>query len=413
MRVFPPPSLEADVLIERARRRTGLADFGSTQFDGALRILLRSAADEADLSLFGRIATQWDTVRFLSNLLRLHHEETRVPAILDQPIARPIFITGLPRSGTTFLCHLLAEDRGNLLPRVWQAIFPYPPMSPGFRGDRRIETVAWQLRMFRMLAPKFAGLHPIEANSPQECSEITAHVFASLRFDTTYFIPSYRHWLDGAGHLEPYRFHRRFLQHLQHQAPDAGRWVLKCPDHVFALHAIRAVYPDARMVFVHRDPLRVLPSLAQLTEVVRRPFTRHFDRGRIGRQESDRWLAATELMIAADEQQPFAEPICHLHHKDLVSDPLGTVETLYKHFGLALGPSAAARIGRLTAAKPNGGYSLHSYRFEDHGLDAGLERERYARYSEHFAITREDKGETRSLTRPFARIAPVSPGQVG
>ena len=119
------------------------------------------------------------------------------------------------------------------------------------------------------------------------------------------------------------------------------RWVLKCPDHVFALGAIKAVYPDARVVFVHRDPLRVLLSLSELTEVLRRPFTRHIDRCRIGPHESDRWLEATELMIEADEQQPFAEPICHIHYRSLVEDPLGSVATIYRHFGLTLDANAS------------------------------------------------------------------------
>ena len=138
------------------------------------------------------------------------------------------------------------------------------------------------MRAFERLAPEFRGLHPLDATSPQECSEITAHVFRSLRFDTTYRIPTYRHWLDQASHVPAYRFHRRFLQHLQHQAP-GGRWVVKCPEHLFALDAIRAVYPDARLVFVHRDPVKVLLSVAKLTEVLRRPFTRRLDRREIGR----------------------------------------------------------------------------------------------------------------------------------
>ena len=138
---------------------------------------------------------------------------------------------------------------------------------------------------FERLAPEFRGLHPLDATSPQECSEITAHVFRSLRFDTTYRIPTYRAGWTRAGHLPAYRFHRRFLQHLQHQARHSGgrRWVVKCPDHLFALDAIRSVYPDARLVFVHRDPVKVLLSVAKLTEVVRRPFTRRIDPAEIGR----------------------------------------------------------------------------------------------------------------------------------
>src|SRR5207248_2003677 len=143
------------------------------------------------------------------------------------------------------------------------------------------------------------------------------------------------------------------------QAGSNGRWVLKCPDHVFALAAIRAVYPDARLVLVHRDPLAVLLSVARLTEILRRPFTRRIDKAEIGRQDSDRWLAATELMIAATEGQGFAEPIRHVHYVDLVRDPVGTVAALYRHFGGALSAGAAGRIGRLVEARPNGGYGAH------------------------------------------------------
>ena len=379
--------MSADELIDLANRRAGLTDFGETPFQAPLRNLLRACFEDANLSLVGRIATRWDLVRFLSNLLRLVDEEKRAPEILAQPIARPIFISGLPRSGTTFLHSLLTEDPGNLVPRVWQLIHPYPPRNTETGPDRRARRVARQLRLFGLLAPDFRRMHPIDARSPQECSEITAHVFASLRFDTTYRVPSYRCWLDATGHLDAYRFHKRFLQHLQHQTADGGRWVLKCPDHVFALDAIREIYPDARLVFVHRDPLAVLLSVARLTETLRRPFTRSIDKAEIGRQDSDRWLAATELMIAAAQEQRFAEPIFHVQYLDLVKDPVGTVAALYSHFGGALHPDSAARIGRLVEARPNGGYGAHGSRLEEYGLDAALERERYARYMAHFEIS--------------------------
>ena len=375
--------LRSDDLITWAQRRTGLSEFGSTPFQQGLQVFVRACTEEANLSHFGHLATRWDVGRLLSNLLRLRDEETRAPEILDEPIDRPIFITGLPRSGTTFLHHLLTADQANQVPRVWQLIHPYP--APGSNAVKDHRRVARQLRMFEILSPEFRQLHPIKAGFPQECSEITAHVFASLRFDTTYRIPSYRRWLDETGHLEAYRFHKLFLQHLQHQAAH-GRWVLKCPDHVFALDAIRTVYPDARLVFVHRDPLAVLLSVARLTETLRRPFTRSINRAEIGRQDSDRWLAATELMIAAAREQHFAEPIFHVHYLELVADPVGSVAALYRHFGETLNPDAASRIGRLVEAKPNGGYGAHGSRLEDYGLDAALERERYARYMAHFGI---------------------------
>ena len=397
--------LSADELITLARHRSGLTDFGQTPFQAAFQKFLRACFEDANLSLVGRMATRWDVVRFLSNLLRLVEEEKRAPDILAQPIARPIFISGLPRSGTTFLHSLLAEDPGNLVPRVWQLIQPYPPRNSGSGPDRRARRVGRQLRLFGFLAPDFRRMHPIDADSPQECSEITAHVFASLRFDTTYRIPSYRRWLDEAGHLEAYRFHKRFLQHLQHQTADGGRWVLKCPDHVFALDAIRAVYPDARLVFVHRDPLAVLLSVARLTETLRRPFTRGIDKAEIGRQDSDRWLAATELMISAAQEQRFAEPIFHVQYLDLVRDPVGTAAALYSHFGDTLHPDAAARIGRLVEARPNGGYGAHGSRLEEYGLDAALERERYARYMAHFGIQPEPQKRSTQSTRSSPILA--------
>jgi len=239
------------------------------------------------------------------------------------------------------------------------------------------------------MAPDFRNLHPIDATSPQECSEITAHVFASLRFDTTYRIPSYLDWLDSEGHLAAYRFHKRFLQHLQHQMPDGGRWFLKCPDHVFAMDAIADVYPDANVVFVHRDPLKVLPSVARLTEILRRPFSRHVDPTDIGEQVTTRWLMGAEQMIAAEQTPRFARPIFHLHYGELTRDPLSAISGLYAHFGLELAPETAARIRQRVQARARGGYGDNRYRFEDSALDPADLRARFASYTRHFDVAHE------------------------
>ena len=377
--------LRPEPLLDKARRKSRLSDLGEANVTASLDRLLTACSREAALSLVGRGALRWDVVRFVSNLLRLRAEEVARPDILAQQIQAPIFITGLPRSGTTFLHRLMMEDPQNRAPRVFQTIQPYPDGSAPDQRERRANR---KLRAFERLAPEFRSLHPLDAGSPQECCEITAHVFRSLRFDTTFHIPSYRRWLDEEGHLPAYRFHRRFLQHLQHQE-GVGRWVLKCPDHLFALRELRAIYPDARVVFVHRDPVKVLLSLTQLTEVLRRPFTRRLDRGRIGREESARWYDGTLRMIQADAEGPFAEPICHVHYLDLISDPVSTVEGVYGHFGLTLAPDAAGRMARLVAERPNGGYGPHSYRFEDHGLDAGTERDRFRGYMIHFGVEPE------------------------
>jgi hypothetical protein len=405
--------MDADALIALARQRSGLRDFGDMSFVEPLQRLLTCCNEEASLSLVGRMATRWDVLRFLTNLLRLRDAELRDPAILQEVIERPIFITGLPRSGTTFLHRLLMEDPDNRAPRVWQTIYPYPLAKPGRDGkDPRPTRVARQLQAFEKLAPEFRGLHPLDATSPQECSEITAHVFRSLRFDTTYRIPTYRRWLDDAGHLPAYAFHKRFLQHLQHQSggnQGGRRWVMKCPDHLFALDAIRSTYPDARLVFVHRDPVKVLLSVAKLTEVLRRPFTRRIDSREIGLQESGRWLAGARQMVTVGNDAGLPEPIYHVQYKELVANPVGTVGSLYQHFGLTLAPTAADAIAEYTLRRPNGGYGPRAYRFEDHGLDGTQEREKFRGYMQRFGIEPESDADR----RPGAPRAttPHSPAQ--
>lgn len=403
--------LAPDPLIRIARRQTGLGDFGEISFINPLTRLLQSCSTEAALSVVGRSATRWDIVRFLSNLLFVQDAALRYPAMTETPIRQPVFITGLPRSGTTFLHRLMLTDPASRAPAVWETISPSPAAGS---KQQRIARVARQLKAFEWLAPDFRALHPLEATSPQECSEITAHVFRSLRFDTNYHVPSYRNWLDAdvVRHLPAYRFHQRFLQFLQHQDgldgdPGSPRWVLKCPEHLFALSAIRAVYPDARLVFVHRDPVKVLLSQARLTEVLRRPFTRRLDTQTIGPDESRRWLDGTRRMMAVGDDAGFPEPVCHVHHMDLISDPVSTVEGVYRHFNMTPGEGMSAAIENYVAARPKGGYGEHHYHFEDHGLNENDERARFRPYMVRFGVTAEIAPKHRNTTAD----APVTGGK--
>jgi hypothetical protein len=213
-------------------------------------------------------------------------------------------------------------------------------------------------------------------------------------------------------HLPAYQFHRRFLSHLQFQDRKAGRWVLKCPEHVFALRAIRTVYPDARLIFVHRDPVKVLLSVAHLTEVLRRPFTRQLDPKVIGRDESARWLAGAERMMQTGDDAGLPEPVCHVHHMDLISDPVATVDGVYRHFGMRLPDAAATSIERYVAERPNGGYGPRNYAFEDHGLNEADERERFRPYMLRFGIASEVTSGARRLGIVVPSEAAASTTQV-
>lgn len=217
--------LTPESLIAAAAEATRLdaKPFADPRLIEALVALTSSLQEEASLSPFGRLAARWELTRMLSTLLILADAEREDPAILTRPLAPPIFIAGLPRSGTTFLHGLLAEDPANRAPRIWEAIYPYPwHRAAGFGAGRRKAQL--QLRFFARLSPGIGSLHPIEADSPQECIEFTRHVFRSPRFDDAYRVPSYRAWLDASGHDEGYQFHARFLRHLQARARrrDAG-----------------------------------------------------------------------------------------------------------------------------------------------------------------------------------------------
>ena len=398
--------LRPERLMELARRRTGLDDFGEWSFTEPLGVLLQAYEHEAELSAFGRVAVRWDMLRYLSNLLRLRDEEKKYPGILDEPIKQPIFILGLPRSGTTFLHNLLAEDPANIVPRCWQTIYPYPAEG-GIRvgSDPRPRKVARQFGAFLRLVPELPDLHPLDARGAQECVEITGQVIRSLRFDATHYVPSYGRWLDEAGHQEAYRFHKRFLQHLQYQH-GAGRWILKSPDHIYAVDELLTVYSDARFVFVHRDPIKVLPSVARLTEILRRPFTRRVDRLQIGRQVSDRWLQGSTMLIEASESlKSSPERIFHIGHNDLVGNPFQAILALYQHIGLVLSDEGETRIKQSIAERPDGGYGRNHYRFEDYGLNSGVERKRYGAYITHFCIEPENGAE-----EPIATLETAAAG---
>lgn len=381
-----PHRLSAAELTQLAMRRTGLADFGDSPFEEPLQVLTRSYEEEARLSVFGRMAARWDLLRFLSNLLMLRKAEQDNPAILEEPIARPIFITGLPRSATTFLHNLFSQDQSNHVVRCWETIHPCATGSGRMAApDARAASVERHLDAFAWLAPEMRRVHPMSARSPQECTEITAHVFRSLRFDTTHHVPTYRRWLDEAGHLAAYRFHRRFLQHLQH-GKGPGRWVLKSPDHVFALDAIRAVYPDARFIFMHRSPLDVLASVAELTEILRRPFTREVDRQEIGSQVGDRWAQGADILVGAAARLPDSPDVAHLDFGGFVRDPIRRVAELYARFGLTFSEELATRLDHYVAAWPKGGYRRDRVPMEEYGLSTDEERCRYGNYMACFGV---------------------------
>lgn len=336
-----------------------------------LNQLLASIDAESELSLFGRLALKWDLLRLLKNAQLIEDAHAANPALSAAPVKAPLFILGLPRSGTSFLHELMARDLGSQVPRNWQMIYPAPrPADFSPKGDVRVRKVEQQLELFNQLAPGFRQLHPIYADSPQECSEITAHVFQSLRFDSTHRTPSYLQWLEAFGHDDALAFHKKFLQFLQNG--QAERWVLKCPDHTFTLDAILQVYPDARFVILHRDPIAVLGSVAHLTQALRQPFLRNIDAGEIGAQVSSRWIQGANLLLQFDQRTDVpASRKFHMHYEEFTAAPLASIQRIYEYFGEDLTSASMQAMQNHINAKPRGGYGRHApYRLENFKLSA-------------------------------------------
>jgi hypothetical protein len=376
---LPDLSLNAGELMKAAEQRAGRS-FRSREIETALAAVIDACEREADLSLFGRFSFRWDALHRLQTVLGFEAAEAERPEIAGAEIAAPIFVTGLPRSGTTFLHMLLALDPTNRAPLSWEVMRPY--RDPHDRGrDRRVQQTEREFRAFRRLAPGLEKLHPLAAATPQECTEITSSSFQSLRFDTIYRVPSYLRWLESRGHDQAFRFHKRFLQHLQIQDPAGARrrWVLKCPDHVFTLKSIFQVYPDARFVFMHRDPTSVLPSAAKLTEVLRAPFTRTLDRVALGAEVAHRCAQGADRILAASELVP-ENRVFHLHYNELTSDPIGALERLNGYFQVGFGDEARGRVRSFLERRPRGGYGINHYDPREFGLEPARIRRQFASY---------------------------------
>jgi len=377
-------------LLESALKRGKRRDFADRSFVRPFEQLLNACNEEADLSVLGVRALRIDVLRCLRNVLQFDQIEEVCPSVLSRPIRAPVFITGMPRSGTTFLHRLILQDSGTIAPRLFQLVYPYASQASCFGTALRKRWVSLQLALFRMIAPELNALHPVAVDSPEECTDITAHVFQSLRFDAMYRVPSYNSWLECSGFLEAYRFHRRFLQHLDAQLP-ARRWILKSPDHLFALGDIRKVYPDAHIVLVHRDPVRVLASVAKLTEVLRRPFARSIDRIGIGREVSASWLDGAQRMSGLSTDGS----VLHLNYRQIVACPLDAVRAVYRHCGLVLSEQSEARMRSWLRTRANASRPWRDYRLAEFGLDPHILRERFAEYTNTFGIETEHfEGET-------------------
>ena len=384
----PLLDLDATGLAARATRATRLDDFGDDAFRAPLRLLLDGLEREAALTTLGRIIARTDLTRLLANRLRMVDARKRHPEIAAGRVERPVFIVGLPRTGTTILHQLMAQDPRNRVPTTWEVMHVHPPPERAtYDTDPRIAAVDKHLAGVDRLIPNFKAMHPMGARLPQECVALTAHDFASMLFTTTHRLPTYQGWLEGADLRWVYASHRRQLQYLQWRCP-AERWVLKSPGHLWALDALLAEYPDAVVVQTHRDPLRVVASLASLVTLLRSMASDEVDRVAIGAEWTALLAGGLARTTAVRRHFP-AGRVFDLHFAEFGRDEIAMVRRIYAHAGWDLEPEAESRMRHFLAANPKDKHGAHRYALADAGLDVATERARFRDYQEEYAIASE------------------------
>jgi hypothetical protein len=313
--------------------------------------------------------------------------ELQARALSDQPVLSPIFITGMPRSGSTFLHELLVEDPALRAPRVWEVMSPASAARPdkGWR-DLRVWQAAWCLWWFRRLAPQMDAVYPMRARTPQECIVIHSHTFLSEEFLCTFRLPAYHAFLRSSDLRPAYAWEKRFLQFLQSSRPPA-QWVLKSPDHVRGLEALFSVFPDARIVQTHRSPLDSLRSAIQLIEVLYRFYARPPSREWLAETEAKSLAWRMERLIEFRDQHPeLANRFVDVNYSDLTADPLGVVRRIYRHFGIPLSSGAIERMSRLAESRSAYKGRRSAPTLGEVGLNPSAQVRMFSEYCRRFGI---------------------------
>ena len=380
--------LDFEELCNQTRRRTGLEDFGGPSLTPALPILLEGLEREAGLRPLGRFLMRMHVRALLETRLRLADAwQTKSERMERQRIKRPVFVVGIPRSGNTFLHELLATDPHNRAPRVWEVMYPLAASEaePSHR-ERHIRKAEACLWWFRRLARRADSVYPMRALTPHECVAIHSYTFLSEEFVSTCKIPSYEAFLHASDLGPVYAWQKRFLQYLQLGEPQK-RWVLKSPDHVYGLEALFSVFPDAFLIQTHRNPMEVLKSSADLTQVLHGLYGRAGDPSETLARETRVLAENTERFIHFRTRHPeLAHRIIDVKYSDLVADPLKAVENIYARMELPLGLTQAERVRQLVASRSR--YqgrraSAEPFRFK---FESGSELRRFEQYCLRFGL---------------------------
>lgn len=380
-----PFKIDADAIIARAKRKTGFSGSIPKAEEG-LQILVRSINKEGYPNPFGALAVKGLLERILYGRYKIEQEMVRNPWIEDQEIKQPVFIIGMPRTGTTILHAILHEDPAHRSPLAWECLLPYPAATPDtFRDNAQLKTIEKEFSQLFKLVPDFRRKHYMEADSPQECLGITAFDFNSYQFSAQLYLPSYMKWFsDDSDMLGTMRFHKRFLQYLQSGGVKSDRWLLKTPVHLRRLPEIFEIYPDARIIMTHRAPADIVSSTASLISSVRTLYSNGEDPGVTGKEQAMLWSKYFDRFIESRKALNKEDQIIDLKFEDFVKDQIGTIEKIYERFGWNLSEEAVNNFRTFLAKNPKDKHGKHFYSLDAFGLKEDEVNQQFSKYLEFY-----------------------------
>jgi hypothetical protein len=395
---IPSTRISAADLIKTAKRRSDLDDFGEGDFFEALSRLLESCQDEARLNLIGKIALKTDVLETLCARLQMERDRQLYPDITRQEIREPLFIVGLPRSGTSVLHRLLGADPEHRSPLMWEVRAPSPPTRDDEK--RRIQRTKQSCNFFNWLVPTFRYAHTVGAEVPQECVSLMTPTFLSDQFDAMYYVPSYRSWFFRQDLRPAYEYHLRFLQHLQFRRA-ARRWILKAPTHMFAMPALLSVYPDALFVQTHRTPIDAMASVSSLVTILRSAFSDAVDPFIVCREAIDYWSETMDKFLS-ERDRLAGNRICDIQYDEIRREPIGAVRRIYEYFGWTLSREAEQRMRGLVASQAERQSANHRYDLSQFGSSVQEVLSVFATYCQRFGLAQPSGLQQKQAARSVA-----------
>ncbi len=378
-----PFALNADRILKRAERDTGFA-FQDAEFRAGLDQLVEAIPSEGQLNTFGKVVLKQGLTRYAHGRYCIEREIAQNPKILSEPISEPLFIIGMPRTGTTILHALLYQDSQHRAPLCWECLLPHPAPTLGTRRENaRIQQVRKEFEQLFKLVPDFKKMHYMEVDAPQECVGITTLNFASYQFVVQCAMPSYLDWLlHHADQHQNIMWHKRFLQFLQSGGVRNHRWLLKSPTHLMNLKAIFKVYPDARVIMTHRDPESIVPSLTNLVSSTRSLYSDQEDSERTARELMEFWAQCFDRFLQDRRALQREDQMIDLCFDDFAQDQMHIVDKIYTRFGWEIDEKSRARMQSFLRSEEKDKHGKHEYSLRQFGISAQEVRERYASYIE-------------------------------